>query len=73
MLHGYNSFILHVNLEYVYEDLAEDVKTIFKISNYKIKAPLPITKNKKVMGLIKMYSYFKDDGCSDKKGKGIEV
>ena len=55
-----HSFIAPVNLEDVYEDLAEDVKIRFDISNYKVKGPLFTTKNKKVMRLTKISNYLKD-------------
>ena len=41
-----HSFIAPVNLEDVYEDLAEDVKIRFDISNYKVKGPLHKQKQK---------------------------
>lgn len=68
-----NSFIVPVNLEDVYEDLAEDVKIRFHISNSKIKGLLPVSKSKKLIRLTKIYNCLKDDGCFGKKGKGIEV
>ena len=37
-----DSFIVHVKLEDVYEDHAEDVEIKFYISNYEIKRPLSI-------------------------------
>ena len=55
-----HSFIAPVNLEDVYEDLAEDVKIRFDISNYKVKGPLFTSKNKKVMRLTKISNYLKD-------------
>ena len=39
--------IVHVKSEDVYEDLVGDVEIRFPTSNYEIKRPLPIDKNKK--------------------------
>ena len=36
-----DSFIVHVNLEDVYEDLGGDVETRFDTSNYEVEIPLP--------------------------------
>ena len=36
-----------------YKDIANDVEKIFDTSNYKENRPLPIGKNKKVIGLMK--------------------
>ena len=49
------NFIIHIKAEYFYEDIAIDVEKWFDISNYdeKDKRPLPIGKNKKVIGLFK--------------------
>ena len=48
-----DSFIFHVKTEDFYEDIANDVRKRFVTSNYKIKRPLPMGKNKKVIGLMK--------------------
>ena len=50
-----DSFIIHIITEDFYEDIANDVERWFDTSNYnKInKRPLPIGKNKKVIGLFK--------------------
>ena len=53
MLHGYNVFIINVKTEDVSDDLANDVEKRFDTSNYKVNRPLPIGKNKKVIGLMK--------------------
>ena len=34
-----DSFIVHIKLEDVYENLAEDVKTTFDTLNYEVKRP----------------------------------
>ena len=47
------SFIVHVRRDDIYKDIAEDVKTKFDTSNYEINRPLPMGKNKKVIGLMK--------------------
>ena len=51
-----NSFVVHIITEDVYEDIANDIERWFDTSNYdeNDKRPLPIGKNKKVIG------YFKD-------------
>ena len=50
-----DSFIIHIKTEDFYEDIANDVEKWFDKSNYDEddKRPLPIGKNKKVIGLFK--------------------
>ena len=48
-----DSFIFHVKTEDFYEDIADDVEKRFDTSNYKIKRPLHMGKNKTVIGLMK--------------------
>ena len=77
---GTDSFILYIKTDYIYKNIAEDVKTRFDTSNYK---PLPKGKNKKVIGLMKdefggkimakfvglrakAYSYLIDHGSEEK-------
>ena len=48
-----DSFILHIKTEDFYKDIANDVKKRFDTSNYEVSRPLPIGKNKKVIGLMK--------------------
>ena len=48
-----DSFIMHIKIEDFYKDIADDVEIIFDTSNYEINRPLPIGKNKKVIGLMK--------------------
>ena len=49
-----DSFIIHIKTEDFYEDIANDVEKWFDTSNYdeNDKRPLPIGKNKKVIGLF---------------------
>ena len=47
------SFIIHANAKDVYEDISNDLKDWFYILNYEINRPLPIGKNKKVIGVMK--------------------
>ena len=49
------SFVMHIKTEDFYKDIASDVERWFDTSNYdeKDKIPLPIGKNKKVIGLFK--------------------
>ena len=48
-----DSFIVYIETDDIYNDIAEDVGTRFDISNYKLDRPLPKGKNKKVTGLMK--------------------
>ena len=50
-----DSFIIYIKTEYFYEDVADDVEKWFDTSNYdkNDKRPLPVGKNKKVIGLFK--------------------
>ena len=50
-----DSFIIHIITEYFFEDISDDVERWFHTSNYdrNDKRPLPIGKNKKVIGLFK--------------------
>ena len=49
-----DSFVIHIKTEDFYEDIANDVEKWFDTSNYdeNDKRPLPIGKNKKVIGLF---------------------
>ena len=49
------SFIMHIKTKDSYKDIAGDVERWFDTSNYdeKYKRPLPIGKNKKVIGMFK--------------------
>ena len=53
MLCGQDSFIVQVKLENVYGNLPEDVQIRFGTSKFEVNRPLPIGKNKKVIGPIK--------------------
>ena len=50
-----DSFIINIKTEDFYKDIANDVERWFDTSNYdkNDKRPLPIGKNKKVIGLFK--------------------
>ena len=48
-----NSFIMNIKTNDFYKDIANDVECKFDTSNYEVKRPLPIGKNKKVIGLMK--------------------
>ena len=79
-----DSLVYNIKTEDFYKDIAEDVETRFDTSGYKLDKPLPIGKNKKVIGLMKefislrpkMYSYRVDDNggaqSKPKKCKGIK-
>ena len=49
------SFVIHIKTKDFYEDIANDVEKWFDTSDYNKddKRPLPIGKNKKVIGLFK--------------------
>ena len=48
-------FVMYIKTEDFYKDIANDVERLFDTSNYdkKDERPLPIGKNKKVIGLFK--------------------
>ena len=48
-----DSFIIHIKTGDIYEDIADDVEKRFNTSNYEVNWPLPIGKNKKLIGLMK--------------------
>ena len=50
-----NSFFIHMKTEELFVDISDDVERWFDTSNYdeNDKRPLPIGKNKKVIGLFK--------------------
>ena len=47
------SFIVHVKIDDIYKDIAEDVETRFDTLNFEIRRPLPKGKNKNVIGLMR--------------------
>ena len=48
-----DSFIIHVKTEDFYEDITNDVEKNYDTSNHTCERPLPVSKNKKVIGLMK--------------------
>ena len=48
-----DSFIMHIKTEDFYEDIAVDVERKYDTSNYTVERPLPMGKNKKVIGMMK--------------------
>ena len=48
-----DSFIMHIKIEDIYKDTADDVKKRFDTSNFEVDRPLPKGKNKKMIGLMK--------------------
>ena len=48
-----DSFVMHIKTNDFYKDISNDVHNRFDTSNYEVKRPLPIGKNKKVIGLMK--------------------
>ena len=48
-----DSFIMNIKRKYFYRDIANDVEKRFDTSNFEVDRPLPIGKNKKVIGLMK--------------------
>ena len=47
-----DSYIMHIRTEDFYKDIVNDVEKRFDTSNYEVNRPLPIGKNKKVIGLM---------------------
>ena len=47
------NFIINIEREDFYEDVADDVEKRFDTSNYEVNRPLPTGKNEKVIGLMK--------------------
>ena len=48
-----DSFNIHIKIEGVYKDIANDDEKRFDTSNYELDRPLPKGKNEKVIGLMK--------------------
>ena len=48
-----DSFVMNIETNDFYKDIANDVDNRFDTSNYEINRPLPTGKNKKVLGLMK--------------------
>ena len=48
-----DSFVMNIETEDFYEDIANDVEKRSDASNYEVDRPLPTVKNKKVIGLMK--------------------
>ena len=48
-----DSFIMSVKTKDFYKDIANDVEKKYDTSNYSCERPLPMGKNKKVIGLMK--------------------
>ena len=48
-----NSFIMYIKANDFYKDIANDVENRFDTSNYEVNRPLPMGRNKKVIGLMK--------------------
>ena len=48
-----DSLVYNIKTEDFYKDIAEDVEKRFDTSGYELDRPLPIGKNKKVIGLMK--------------------
>ena len=48
-----DSFIMDIKKNGVYKDIANDVENRFDSSNYEVNRPLPMGKNKTVIGLMK--------------------
>ena len=48
-----DSFVMHIKTNDFYKDISDDVDNRFDTSDYEVKRPLPMGKNKKVIGLMK--------------------
>ena len=51
-----DSFIMSIKTNDFYKDIANDVDKRFDTSSYEVNRPLPMGKNKKVIGLMKYES-----------------
>ena len=82
-----DSFIINIKTNDFYKDISDDVDNRFDTSNYEVKRPLPIGKNKKVLMKDELggeiitefialrpntYSYLTDNDKIDKKAKGTK-
>ena len=47
-----DSFIMHMKAEDFYENIAKDVEKKYDTSNYTVERPLPMSINKKVLGMM---------------------
>ena len=47
------SFVMNIKTEDFYKDIANDLEKRFDTSNYEVNRPVPMGKNKKVIGLMK--------------------
>ena len=48
-----DSFIMNIKTNDFFQDIANDVENRFDTSNYEVNRPLPMGKNKKIIGLMK--------------------
>ena len=48
-----DSLIMYIKTEDFYKDIAEDIEKLYDTSNYTVERPLPMGKNKKVIGMMK--------------------
>ena len=48
-----DSFIIYIESDDIYKDIAEDVEARFETSNYEFEWPLPKGKNEKVINFMK--------------------
>ena len=48
-----DSFVMNIKTNDFYKDISSDVENRFDTSNYEVNRPLPMGKNKKVIGLMK--------------------
>ena len=48
-----DSFIMNIKTNNFFEDIANDVENRFDTLNYEVNRPLPMRKNKKIIGLMK--------------------
>ena len=48
-----DSFIIHVKTDDIYKDTADDHQTKLNTSDYDLETASPISKNKKVIGVMK--------------------
>ena len=48
-----DNFIMHIKTEDFYKDIADDIEKKYDTSNDTVERPLPMGKNKKIIGMMK--------------------
>ena len=53
-----DSFVMHIKTNDFYKNISDDVDNRFDTSNYEVKRPLPIGKNKKSYRINEIYGIY---------------